>query len=424
MKYRICPVCDQKMKTAHYCSNCRAWVKNPWVREVDYYLNERHPSQEGDCSYHGTSGRKSGPAGQPYRAGAGQSRNGTAGQNRTGTSGQSQSVYSGQGRMPAGNPGGGTASGQSWSSTTAQNRNSMAVPNQPRTAGQNTGGGVSAYGGATGSTPGTSGARYAAAAGKGGTYTHVAGGRYGTPQVPRATSDPRRLIIIAAVIFFAINIVFSIVHTLYKLDHPDNKKTPETYEYDMDLGGYDASGDEYWYEDMSDEEARAEGISCNGMDHFQITGEEMEEVLRGVMAEYDYDFTGIERWTENVRSNDGITWYESTTVINIQTDHETAEPYIEINSDTVTGQLHWLDIDLENREHMILFLRAVLGAMEQEQQLDPEGDILALFEADMVPLIEKTESFDYILGNVEIYGTRYDDVYSVSIWLSPWYDQE
>lgn len=54
MKYRICPVCDQKMKSAHYCSNCRAWVKEPWVREVDYYLNERHPAREADCSYHGS----------------------------------------------------------------------------------------------------------------------------------------------------------------------------------------------------------------------------------------------------------------------------------------------------------------------------------------------------------------------------------
>lgn len=49
---RVCPICDQVMKSAHYCRNCRSWVKHPYVREVNYYLNERHPEQETSCSYH------------------------------------------------------------------------------------------------------------------------------------------------------------------------------------------------------------------------------------------------------------------------------------------------------------------------------------------------------------------------------------
>lgn len=58
MIQRICPVCDQVMKSAHYCGTCRRWVKDPWVREVGYYLNERHPQNEKDCSYHeGNQGR-------------------------------------------------------------------------------------------------------------------------------------------------------------------------------------------------------------------------------------------------------------------------------------------------------------------------------------------------------------------------------
>lgn len=49
---KICPVCDQVMKTQHYCRNCRSWVKEPYVRDVEYYLNERHPAGETVCSYH------------------------------------------------------------------------------------------------------------------------------------------------------------------------------------------------------------------------------------------------------------------------------------------------------------------------------------------------------------------------------------
>ncbi|MDO4267659.1 MAG: hypothetical protein Q4C73_04225 [Eubacteriales bacterium] len=56
MQKRICPVCDQVMRSAHYCRNCRSWVKNPWIRDVTYYLNERHPEDETSCSYHGSAG--------------------------------------------------------------------------------------------------------------------------------------------------------------------------------------------------------------------------------------------------------------------------------------------------------------------------------------------------------------------------------
>ena len=50
MMQRICPVCDQVMKHAHYCSACHSWVKDPVYMNVTYYLNERHPKNEAHCS--------------------------------------------------------------------------------------------------------------------------------------------------------------------------------------------------------------------------------------------------------------------------------------------------------------------------------------------------------------------------------------
>lgn len=52
MLQKVCPVCDQVMKHAHYCSGCRSWVKEPVTIDVTYYLNERHPEKETHCSYH------------------------------------------------------------------------------------------------------------------------------------------------------------------------------------------------------------------------------------------------------------------------------------------------------------------------------------------------------------------------------------
>lgn len=58
MIQRICPVCDQVMKSAHYCSNCKRRVKHPYVMDVNFYLNERHPEREAGCAYHNVESQK------------------------------------------------------------------------------------------------------------------------------------------------------------------------------------------------------------------------------------------------------------------------------------------------------------------------------------------------------------------------------
>lgn len=52
MTYKICPICDQKIKNSNYCPNCRRFIRKPLTINVDYYLNERHPSDWHDCTYH------------------------------------------------------------------------------------------------------------------------------------------------------------------------------------------------------------------------------------------------------------------------------------------------------------------------------------------------------------------------------------
>lgn len=417
MKYRICPVCDQKMKSAHYCSNCRAWVKHPYVREVDYYLNERHPSWEENCSYHSPGGSRSNVPNQNRPSTPGQNQSSASNQGRPGTPGQSRSSAPAQGRPSVPSQSRSSAPGQSRSGPSGSGK--TLGPGSGQYQSGAAGAGAAPYSGTT--AQGASGARYTSAVrnktAQGGAYTHVAGGSYGAPQIPRASGDPKRWVVVAAVIFITLSVLIQIGSVFLKLSGSNSRKQPETYEYDVDMGEYNVwDEDDYWYEDMSDEEARAAGAACNGMNHFAVTGEEMETVLRAAMDTYGYDFDKVERWTENGKSSDEICWYESSTQISIRTENQEAMPYIEINCDTVTGQLHWLDMDLESQEDMIQFVRLALKTMEEKQRLDPDGDILELFETDLLPLMEKAESFDYILGDVEIYGARYGDVYSVSIW--------
>lgn len=57
MGKKVCPVCDQVMHSSRYCRICKAWV-TPYEREVNYYLNERHPMSEENCSYHDIPGEE------------------------------------------------------------------------------------------------------------------------------------------------------------------------------------------------------------------------------------------------------------------------------------------------------------------------------------------------------------------------------
>lgn len=57
------------MKYPHYCSHCHKIVLHPNVQEITYFLNERHPQEEDDCSYHGSTVQPSATAGQAGSSG-------------------------------------------------------------------------------------------------------------------------------------------------------------------------------------------------------------------------------------------------------------------------------------------------------------------------------------------------------------------
>lgn len=85
---KLCPVCDQVMQSSNYCRTCHRFVRNPYIRDINYYLNESHPRNDADCSYH------NGPTVQQQMMPAGQSRPiGQAGQSRpVGQAGQSRPI--------------------------------------------------------------------------------------------------------------------------------------------------------------------------------------------------------------------------------------------------------------------------------------------------------------------------------------------
>lgn len=66
MKQKICPICDGKLK-GNYCPFCRKIVRNPVEWDVAYYLNERHPQWETGCDYHSESVEQKAGFYNPYQ---------------------------------------------------------------------------------------------------------------------------------------------------------------------------------------------------------------------------------------------------------------------------------------------------------------------------------------------------------------------
>lgn len=63
MKKRVCPICEREMHSSHYCSYCRTWIREPYIRDINYYLNESHPAGETSCTYHEEMGERKGVPG-------------------------------------------------------------------------------------------------------------------------------------------------------------------------------------------------------------------------------------------------------------------------------------------------------------------------------------------------------------------------
>lgn len=58
MQIRVCPVCDQKMTSAHYCKTCRRFVRHPYIRNTNYYINEQPPHSESNYIETGQANRR------------------------------------------------------------------------------------------------------------------------------------------------------------------------------------------------------------------------------------------------------------------------------------------------------------------------------------------------------------------------------
>jgi len=402
------------MKYAHYCSNCRSWVKEPWIREVDFYLNERHPEGETGCTYHEPPASAYG-AGGGRAAGAG-SASSRSGGRQTGAHGGAQTTWNRGGKSTgaAGNKKGGSShgagayggsqSGRPGAYGGAQTAGNRAGTPAKTAGSQNGGRGTGSYGAPQPGRPGTYGGSQPGRAGAYGTSQPGRPGANGS-RTEKRPGNPVVRVLVVLLIVFALQAFFRVVRQIV-----------EQPQFDVDLGTYETEMPEYHYEELTDEEARAGGIACNASSHFAIQGEQIEEAVKKGLAACGCGVAGREQYSANGRDNEGATWYDSYTILMIREQVADSQPYVEINCDTVTGELHSIEVDLEKREDVLVVLEAVVSAMAEEGVEAVPMDYEALLSEGITPLVEKTDSFGYTFGEMELYGADYGMVYSLSIW--------
>lgn len=333
MKYKICPICDQKMSRAHYCDHCRQWIRNPLSIDVNYYLNERHPESEHDCSYHDYND----PA---YNM-------------------PSQQTAWQPARENVSDPYTQTSTARSTASAQSARQNTPYAPSvQPARQ-------AAPY------APSAQPARQNASSGRPARPPAV-------PNRPRGTSQTTHTgyrTAIAAVIIILFCMAVMAISLFSTMSRSLQRRTPEIYEGEAWSGNWeedafddltepwiiDEADDEGTYEswDLEDEEVIAAGVNCNTYGHFQVTGQQLREGLLAYMTGHGYSVDAEDSFSSNTEDSYGYASYNKYSYCYFESGLS-----LEIHTDTATDRLHSIsaaqadaDEALEIAEEITVLLR-------------------------------------------------------------------
>lgn len=339
MIQRICPVCDQVMKSAHYCRTCRRWVREPWVRDVSYYLNERHPQDEHSCSYH-----------EPERA--------------------DRRVY----RQPSG---------------------ASAQPNEPR--------------------PGRT-----RAAGEWPWPTKKSSPVQKDRTIQKGKTAQKKKSGKAIVIVVAIYLIFQAVIAGFGFVGNSVVRLFENADYDIDLGDFTetfpADEDGAAYHELEDAEVIEAGKPCSMYGHFDLQGELLQDTILDTASDQGLEVEDIYYYSDNVSYNDGDCWYSTVISMNLTMEGSDCFQYVEINSDTATGDLHEVSVSLEDGSRAAAVAEAVIRYMEAEGAIPEDMDVSGAMMSEIRTMAVSGDSGSFAYGDVEI--SVYNHADGCSIYIS------
>lgn len=399
MKQRYCPYCDQKMTSGLYCSGCKRIVWHPYVQDVDYYLNERHPQHESDCLYH--------DGGSEY-----------PGSRASGTDSYA-GVFKGNGTLTSTQGGKKKTNREKKAADPFRNMgNRMAGQ---RNAFEHMKSQLEQY-------------RSQADTCQSGTYSsQSAKSIMDRVNSERGRKKPFTGILIVVIIWLVFsvggNLLFLITHaireSIYGIENIFDSSSGDLWS-SADSNAVEVLGEG----ELSDEEVRAIGTNCTNYGHYDAQLADVTAALDRLLPQYGFSEWSMEDTYSYNYASDDMSWYNTDQACYLSRDGEYVGS-ITIYADTATDDLHGIGAYSSDEEAFYQIVDVLEATFQEFGYLDTDLSGQEVYQElinteDMI--VSKTD--DSVNGFTTAYGPEIfaskespsgDDFYSIQMYAPGYY---
>ena len=399
MKQRYCPYCDQKMTSGLYCSGCKRIVWHPYVQDVDYYLNERHPQHESDCLYH--------DGGSEYPGSRASSTDSYAG------------VFKGNGTSTSTQGGKKKTNREKKAADPFQNMGNRMTGQ--RNAFEHMKSQLEQY-------------RSQADTCQSGTYSSQSAKNI----MDRVNSERGRkkpftgiLIVVIIWLVFSVggNLLFLITHaireSIYGIENIFDSTSGDLWS-SADSNAVEVLGEG----ELSDEEVRAIGTNCTNYGHYDAQLADVTAALDRLLPQYGFSEWSMEDTYSYNYASDDMSWYNTDQACYLSRDGEYVGS-ITIYADTATDDLHGIGAYSSDEEAFYQIVDVLEAAFQEFGYLDTDLSGQEVYQElinteDMI--VSKTD--DSVNGFTTAYGPEIfaskespsgDDFYSIQMYAPGYY---
>lgn len=399
MKQKYCPYCDQKMTSGLYCSGCKRIVWHPYVQDVDYYLNERHPQHESDCLYH--------DGGSEYPGSSASGTDSYAG------------VFKGNGTSTSTQGGKKKTNREKKAADPFQNMGNRMTGQ--RNAFERMKSQLEQY-------------RSQADTCQSGTYSsQSAKNIMDRVNSERGRKKPFTSILIVVIIWLVFsvggNLLFLITHaireSIYGIENIFDSSSGDLWSSaDSNAVGVLGEGE------LSDEEVRAIGTNCTNYGHYDAQLADVTAALDRLLPQYGFSEWSMEDTYSYNYASDDMSWYNTDQAYYLSRDGEYVGS-ITIYADTATDDLHGIGAYSSNEEAFYQIVDVLEAAFQEFGYLDTDLSGQEVYQElinteDMI--VSKTD--DSVNGFTTAYGPEIfaskespsgDDFYSIQMYAPGYY---
>ena len=387
------------MTSGLYCSGCKRIVWHPYVQDVDYYLNERHPQHESDCLYH--------DGGSEYPGSRASSTDSYAG------------VFKGNGTSTSTQGGKKKTNREKKAADPFQNMGNRMTGQ--RNAFEHMKSQLEQY-------------RSQADTCQSGTYSsQSAKSIMDRVNSERGRKKPFTGILIVVIIWLVFsvggNLLFLITHaireSIYGIENIFDSSSGDLWS-SADSNAVEVLGEG----ELSDEEVRAIGTNCTNYGHYDAQLADVTAALDRLLPQYGFSEWSMEDTYSYNYASDDMSWYNTDQACYLSRDGEYVGS-ITIYADTATDDLHGIGAYSSDEEAFYQIVDVLEAAFQEFGYLDTDLSGQEVYQElinteDMI--VSKTD--DSVNGFTTAYGPEIfaskespsgDDFYSIQMYAPGYY---